>query len=148
MNKSEIEVKKTTVLEVQNLHTNNTQGKIQSKRHATIVFDNPDLRHGFTQMPNPVLYDPLLGTNEKLCYILLLSYAWQAGSCFPSQRLLAQDMACSERTVISTLAKLRKCKLIRVERRGQGMPNVYHIRKLTDGYLPKSKSIVDRGSCF
>ncbi len=143
--KSEIEVKKTTVLEVQDFHTNNTQGIIQRKQ-ATIVFDNPDLKHGFTQIPNPVLYDPLLGSNEKLCYVLLLSYAWQFGSCFPSQRLLAQDMACSERTVISTLAKLRKCKLIRVERRGQGMPNVYHIRKLTDGYLPKSH--IDKGSSF
>lgn len=144
--KSEIEVKKTTVLKVQELQTNNTQGIIQRNRTGTIVFDNPDLRHGFTQIPNLVLYDPLLGANEKLCYVLLLSYAWQTGSCFPSQKLLAQDMACSERTVISTLAKLRKCKLISVERRGQGLANIYHIKKLNAGYLPKQTT--DRGGAF
>ena len=143
---SEIEVKNKTYQEVNQFHPNNTQLRIHReseleytsrKASDTVVFDDKNLRSGFAQVPNVVLYDPLLGANAKLCYTLLLSYAWQKDSCFPSQKLLAQDMACTTRTVITTLKELQKHKLIRIERPGQGKPNIYHIKRLSDGYLPK-----------
>ena len=146
------EVKKTTYQEVNQVHANNRHIRIlkgldlydtSSKTTGTIVFDDSNLRGGFAQVPNAVLYDPLLGANAKLCYTLLLSYAWQKDSCFPSQKTLARDMACTTRTIIKALQELQKFKLIRVERPGLGKPNIYHIRKLSDGYLPKQ--YVDKG---
>jgi len=137
-----------TYLEVNQMHTNNTQLIIQRKREieGTLVFDDENLRGGFAQVPNVVLYDLVLGANEKLCYILLLSFAWQKESCFPSQKLLAEKMCCTTRTAIKALKELQKHKLIRVERPGQGKPNIYHICKLNQGYLPKQFS--DKGQSF
>lgn len=152
--KSEIEVKKTTYQEVNNLHPNNTHRIIQSKTDVfddtsretgdKVVFDDVNLRGGFAQIPNIVLYDPLLSQGAKLCYALLLSYAWQANSCFPSQKLLARDLVCTTRTAMKALKELQKHKLIRIERLGQGKHNVYHILKFNAGYLPVQ--FIDRGS--
>jgi len=128
------EVTKTTIQELQILHPNNTH---INNTKETIVFDDRNLRGGFAQVPNVVLYDPLLGASGKVCYVLLLSYAWQSERCFPSQKLLAENMSCTVRTTIRALKDLQKRKLIIIEKPGQGKPNIYHIRKLSDGYLPK-----------
>ncbi len=34
----------------------------------------------------------------KLCYAMLLSYAWQKDSCFPGQEALAKDLGISKRS--------------------------------------------------
>ena len=136
---------KTTYLEVNQVHTNNTHRRIlknsftydTSKKTESVIFDDANLRSGFAQVPNIVLYDPLLTPGSKLCYALLLSYAWQSGQCFPSQKTLARDMGCTPRTTIRALKELQKHKLIRIERLGQGKANVYHILTFSDGYLPK-----------
>ncbi len=145
MLKSELEVKKTTYTEVKYIHPNNTHRRILGKFEGystgpdavRVVFDNPDLRGGFTQVPNLVLCDPLLSGTAKLCYSLLLSYAWHNRECWPSQNLLAEHLCCTTRTTIKALKELQKHKLIAIERPRLGKPNIYHICKLSDGYLPK-----------
>jgi len=146
MAKFETESSKTMILESSKRRTNNTHRRIlntsivfdTSRKIAnTIVFDDENLRGGFAQIPNVVLYDPLLGVAAKLCYMLLLSYAWGAKSCFPSQKLLAENMASSISTITRALQELQRFKLVKVERLGQGKSNIYHIMKLSEGYLPK-----------
>jgi len=113
--------------------TNNTH----KKNTHTLVFDDENLRAGFAQAPNVVLRNPLLSSNSVRLYILLLSYAWDKDECYPGQKTLAEQMGCKHATITRTLAELKKHKLITWERQGLGKSNIYHIRKLSDGYLPK-----------
>jgi len=108
----------------------------------TILFDSLDLRHGFVQVPTPVIKDTRLSNTDKVVYTLLLSYAWQARRCFPGRATLAKDADCNQMTITRSLAHLRDSKLIRIERRGQGKVNIYHIRKLSDAY----PSFIDKGA--
>ena len=48
----------------------------------TIIIENPALRQGFTQIPNYVFKDKRLSFGARITYGILLSYAWQEGSCF------------------------------------------------------------------
>ena len=107
----------------------------------TLLFDSPDLRHGFVQIPTPVVKDIRLSSTDKVVYTLLLSYAWQARRCFPGRATLAKDAGCNLTTITRSLAHLRETKLVRIERRGQGKVNIYHIRKLSDAY----PSFIDKG---
>ena len=109
---------------------------------STVVFDNPDLRYGFAQVPNVVLRDRRLSPIAFKLYVILLSYAWDKRHCFPGQTRLADDTGCDARTVIRALKELQKLKLIRIEQRGQGKSNSYHIRRLTESY---PKQMVDKG---
>jgi len=114
----------------------------QDKR--SLIFRNPNLSHGFTQIPNMVLRDPTLSCNAKVLYMLLLSYAWQDKECFPGQSRLAGGMGCTQRTITRTLAELKKRKLISWDRRGLCKCNVYYIERLEGGYIPKL--FIDKGS--
>ncbi len=108
----------------------------------SLVIHDAALRSGFTQIPNCVLRDSRLSAMEKIVYSLLLSYAWQNNECYPGTETLAYNAGCTIRTVISAIQGLTKAKLIKVERRGQGKVNIYHIRNLQDAY----PQIVDRSS--
>ena len=118
--------------------------KLETVKAKTLIIDDPNLRHGFIQVPSIVMRDPLLTCTARVLYGLLLSYAWQEKECWPGQDLLAGELGCSSDTVGRTLKELKSRKLITWKRPGQGKPNVYHIRRLTDGYLPKN--FVDKGS--
>ena len=107
----------------------------------TLLFDSLDLKHGFVQIPTPVVKDCRLSSTDKVVYTLLLSYAWQSRRCFPGRVTLARDAGCNQMTITRSLAHLRESKLIRIERRGQGKVNIYHIRKLSDAY----PSFIDKG---
>ena len=111
--------------------------ELAASRDNTLVFDNPDLRHGFVQVPAPVLKDKRLSGADKLLYALLLMYARQERRCFPGQDTLAADMGCTVKTMRNSMANLKEHKLIRVQRLGQGKVSIYHLRKLSDGFLPK-----------
>jgi hypothetical protein len=111
-----------------------------------LIIDDPNLRHGFIQMPRVIMRDPTLTCAARVLYGLLLSYAWQDGECWPGHARLAQDLGCSEATIIRTLAELRDHKLITWRRPGQGKSNIYHIRRLTDGYL--AKEIFDKAGAI
>ena len=94
----------------------------------TIIIENEALRKGFTMIPNYILRDPTISAGAKLTYTLLLSYAWQEGSCFPGQKRLAGNLGVKERMVRYHLTKLKKRGLIEVKRRGLGKTNVYIIK--------------------
>ena len=107
----------------------------------TLLFDSPDLRHGFIQLPTPIIKDTQLSSIDKVVYALLLSYAWQSRRCFPGRATLATDAGCNQMTITRSLAHLKDKNLIRIERRGQGKVNIYHIRKLSDAF----PSFIDKG---
>jgi hypothetical protein len=98
----------------------------------TIVVADETLREGFTQVPNRLLRAPGLTHGAKLCYALLLSYAWQADRCFPGQERLARDLGVERKAVIRYLAELKEKGLVLVQRRGLGKTNVYVLPKLAD----------------
>ena len=116
----------------------------EKREKRTLVIEDENLRGGFSQIPNVVLRNPLLGDKALRLYTLLLSYAWQEEECFPGQETLAKDMGCTRKSITNALNELKKHKLIDWQRRGLGKVNIYHIKRLSDGYLPKS--FVDRGN--
>jgi hypothetical protein len=93
----------------------------------TIVVLNEALKHGFTQLPRYVLHDKNLSFGARLTYAVLLSYAWQEGSCFPGQDRMAKDLGVSRQMVNEYLNELKTKKYVDWERRGLGKTNIYYI---------------------
>ena len=54
------------------------------------------LRGGFVLLPRTLLHAPGLSRDAKLLYAVLLSYAWQRGSCFPGYARLQADLGCGD----------------------------------------------------
>lgn len=100
-------------------------GEILEKN--TIVVLNEALKKGFTQLPNYVLKDKSLSFGARLAYAVLLSYAWQEGSCFPGQDRMGKDLGISRQIVNGYLKELKKAKHITWKRRGLGKTNIYYI---------------------
>src|SRR5690348_6824894 len=98
----------------------------------TIYIEDETLRAGFAQVPNRILRMKGLSHGARLTYALLLSYAWQKGSCFPGQERLAEDLDVSRQSVSTYLRELKTKGLIIVKRRGLGQTNVYIIPRLPD----------------
>src|SRR3989304_6082563 len=96
-------------------------GEILEKH--TIVVLNQALKHGFTQIPRYILSDHKLTFGARLTYAVLLSYAWQEGSCFPGQEKMAKDLGVSRRMVSEYLQELRRPGFITGRRRGLGEAN-------------------------
>lgn len=90
------------------------------------------MRHGFAQMPRPVLRYPKLSLNAKAVYCLLLSYAWQDNFCFPGQEKMSEDLGISGRSVRNYLAELKKHGLIDWKKRGYSKTNDYYIQNVPD----------------
>jgi len=93
----------------------------------TIVILNEALKHGFTQLPNYVLKDKKLSFGARLCYAILLSYAWQEDSCFPGQDRMAKDLGISRQMVNGYLKELKKAQYVDWKRRGLGKTNIYYV---------------------
>lgn len=93
----------------------------------TIVVLNQALKHGFTQLPNYVLRDRRLSIGARLAYAVLLSYAWQEGSCFPGQDRMADDLGVSRRMLLRYLDELKRRRYVDWKRRGLNKTNVYYI---------------------
>lgn len=96
------------------------------ERH-TIVVLNQALKHGFAQIPRYVLCDHKLSFGARLTYAVLLSYAWQEGSCFPGQQRMSNDLGVTRQMINYYLVNLRRHKYIDWERRGLGKTNIYYI---------------------
>jgi hypothetical protein len=107
----------------------------------TIYVEDEALRQGFTIIPNAILRRPDLSPGAKLTYMMLLSYAWQEGSCFPGQERLAEDMGVTSRSVITYLKQLQTAGLLVVKRRGLGLTNVY----LLPRFISASENISVQG---
>ena len=98
-----------------------------------IVIEDETLRGGFTAIPNTILKRHDVSPGAKLCYVMLLSYAWQEGSCFPGQVKLAEDIGVTSRSVVTYMKELQESGLVVVKRRGLGQTNIYT--------LPRSENI-------
>ena len=96
----------------------------------TLIFEDSNLRGGFTQIPNEVLKDGKLSPTARILYALLLSHAWQDKECFPGQDTLAEELGCTRKTVNQILTVLKRVGLISWKRRGQGKVNIYTIKTI------------------
>ncbi len=99
---------------------------------SLIIVEEDGFRHGFTMVPNIILKAADLTHGAKLCYAMLLSYAWQGDKCFPGQETLGNDLGVERKAVIRYLKELKDKGLVRVTRRGMGKTNVYVIARLSD----------------
>lgn len=106
---------------------------------GTIWIEDETLRSGFTQLPNSLLVRKDVPAGAKIVYQGLLSFAWQADSCFPGQTALAERVGLSPRSVFTHLKQLQQVGLLTVERRGQGMTNLYTLKRFDP--------ILNRNSC-
>ena len=73
---------------------------------GTLAVANAALRGGFVLLPRTLLHAPGLSRDAKLLYAVLLSYAWQAGSCFPGSDRLQHDLGCGMNQVTRYLQEL------------------------------------------
>jgi hypothetical protein len=86
---------------------------------------NAALRGGFVLLPRTLLHAPGLSRDAKLLYAVLLSYAWQQGSCFPGAERLQHDLGCGKNQVTRYLQELEHAGLVSRRRRGQGKTTLY-----------------------
>jgi DNA-binding MarR family transcriptional regulator len=80
---------------------------------------------GFTQVPNFILKASEASSNGKVAYALLLSYAWNNDRVFPGQERMAEDMGLSRPNVTKAIGELERAGYLEIQRRGQGLTNVY-----------------------
>ncbi|MFI5398310.1 MAG: helix-turn-helix domain-containing protein [Candidatus Binatia bacterium] len=98
-----------------------------------MIIEDESLRQfvgGFTSVPNRILRNSAITLGARMCYAMLLSYAWQEDFCFPAQIRLAEDLGIGERTVRQYLNELREAGLITWKQQGLNRPNIYRILKL------------------
>ncbi len=103
-----------------------------SDERDTIIVKEPGFKDGFTMIPNIILTTPHLTHGAKLCYAMLLKYAWGEGRCFPGQETLAKDLGVERLSVVRYLKELKEKGAVDVVRRGLGKTNVYIIEQLSD----------------
>lgn len=96
----------------------------------TLVIEDEALRRGFTSAPNYILEDITVSMAARLTFILLLSFAWKEGSCFPGQARLAGKLGVTRKAVNKYLKELKERGYVDWHRRGMGKTNVYRILKL------------------
>src|SRR6266545_1988018 len=99
--------------------------QFQNRQNIVLEGFDPLSAGGFTQIPNFVLKNAAVSCNAKVAYALLLSYAWNNDSVFPGQERMATDMGTSRPTVTKSIGELQKTGYLEVQRRGQGLTNIY-----------------------
>ncbi len=113
-------------------------------RHApgpdagTLAVANAALRGGFVLLPRTLLHAPGLSRDAKLLYAVLLSYAWQAGSCFPGYARLQADLGCGINQVTTYLREREGAGLVTRRRRGLGKTTLYTLHDPQDAVGPTS----------
>jgi hypothetical protein len=97
------------------------------ERHdaGTLAVASAALRGGFVLLPRALLHAPGLSRDAKLLYAVLLSYAWQRGSCFPGYERLQADLGCGINQVTKYLRELEGAGLVTHRRRGLGKTTLY-----------------------
>ena len=98
---------------------------IDAQAAGTLAVANTALRGGFVLLPRTLLHAPGLSRDAKLLYAVLLSYAWQAGSCFPGYARLQADLGCGINQVTKYLRELEGAGLVTRRRRGLGKTTLY-----------------------
>src|SRR5918999_1678138 len=97
---------------------------------GTLAVANAALRGGFVLLPRTLLHAPGLSRDAKLLYAVLLSYAWQRGSCFPGYARLQADLGCGINQVTKYLRELEGAGLVTRRKRGQGKTTLYTLHDL------------------
>ncbi len=92
---------------------------------GTLAVASAALRGGFVLLPRTLLHAPGLSRDAKLLYAVLLSYAWQAGRCFPGYARLQADLGCGINQVTKYLRELEGAGLVTRRRRGLGKTTLY-----------------------
>lgn len=85
--------------------------------------------NGFTLIPNELFEESHLSIPARFLFLLLLKFAFQKNSCFPSQEMLAQKMGMSVRHIRNLLNELEASKLISRKRSGFNKVNVYSLSR-------------------
>ena len=80
-----------------------------------------DLRERFFQVNDEYLngYAKLCGINATGVYLSMCRHANKQQTCFPSKKLIAEELAISERSVYSAIKLLEEYKIIKVEQQGR-----------------------------
>jgi hypothetical protein len=94
-----------------------------------VRIEDAALAGGFVQVPAAVLFDPELSSGAKVTYGALLWYAWKYHGC-PEQRVMAQELGVSLRTIQAHTAELERTGYIEATQLGLGRPNAYVIKTL------------------
>lgn len=104
-------------------------GEMSVFRDRNLRLQGADIatQRGWTGVPNFILESKQISVGAKLTYAMLLKYAREEDECFPGQERLAEDMGCGLRSVVRYISELEEVKLISIQRRGQGRPNLYTI---------------------
>ena len=82
---------------------------------------------GYVQLPRVVLYSQRLSDGDKVTHLLLLSFAWQQPSCFPSQASLGGMRGKTERQMRRNLKSLAQNGFINIIQNGSARANTYEI---------------------
>lgn len=100
------------------------------KTRQNIILEgfDPVSAAGFTQVPNFILNCTQLSSNAKVVYAKLLSYAWSDDRVFPGQERMADDIGVSRPTTTKAIGELERVGYLEIQRRGQGLTNVYILR--------------------
>jgi len=103
---------------------NRAQKIVQSARSAIKNAFVP--QDNYTRVPNEI---SKFGLDAQVqgCYVHLAMHAQQDGYCWPSLETLARGMGKSVRQVQRYLGVLVRAGLVRVQRRGQALTNLYHL---------------------
>jgi len=102
-------------------------GSLVRERLQQVIIENEMLRAGFAALPYLVLRDVRLSMGARLAYAVLLSYAWQEGSCFPGQDRMAADLGVSPRNLRRFLSELRELGYISWRKVMPGGTNTYYL---------------------
>lgn len=81
----------------------------------------------FTKVPNSIIEDPNLTCQEKMLYIVLLSYGRKKGYCYPTQITLAKILKRDVKDIRKDLKTLNHQGYLRVEKKGRH--NWYYLLK-------------------
>ena len=82
---------------------------------------------GYVQLPRVVLYSRKISDGDKVTHLLLLSFAWQQPSCFPSQASLGGMRGKTERQMRRNLKSLSDHGFINIIQNGSARANTYEI---------------------
>ena len=80
-----------------------------------------DLRGNFFRVDDEYLngYAKLCGINATGVYLSMCRHANKQQQCFPSKKLISEELAISERSVYSAIKKLEEWEIIKVEYQGR-----------------------------
>lgn len=80
-----------------------------------------DLREKFFQVDDEYLngYAKICGINATGVYLSMCRHANKQQTCFPSKKLIAEELAISERSVYTAIKKLEEWNIIKIEQQGR-----------------------------